>query len=404
VSIERGKRLIAAGQEAEGVALLTRMREEYPFEPEVTYALARQAEKDNKTDEALALYGELAILPLEQQELIESLQRLGRKPPREQYPSRIVTRLWTEKNGDRKGLSEWLDELYESRIRSIATDKRPPRQKNEGTRVAVCELFTNGDCRPCVSADVATTALETAYSQSEVIVLRYHQHRPGPDPLANEDSLDRYKQYQLDGTPTLILNGKRFPGGGGSLSDAPTVYKRLRSLIDPILEEKIDVRLELSAKATQGKIAIAATALGLKKFPANARLMVILAEDNIDCPLNNGIRTHEMIVRSMPAGLEGISPAKGLGQLAYTGEIDLARLRKRLAKQLATTERENDVEFDEKPLDFKALHVVVLLQNVESGEILQAASVPVTGSTNATEDTKSTGKLEGAGKPDAGGN
>src|SRR5262249_35053190 len=93
VGIERGKRLIAAGNESEGVAILNQVREEFPFEPDVTYALAQQAERGKKFDEALSLYGEIATLPLMEQMLLETLKAAGRKLSRDQYPSRIVARL-----------------------------------------------------------------------------------------------------------------------------------------------------------------------------------------------------------------------------------------------------------------------------------------------------------------------
>src|SRR5262249_2275595 len=204
----------------------------------VTYALAQQAERGKKFDEALSLYGEIATLPLMEQMLLETLKAAGRKLSRDQYPSRIVARLWTDKNGDTKGLGAWLDELYEARIRWIATEKQPPRGKDEGTRVVLCELFTNGYCQPCVSADVATAALENTYAKSEVIVVRYHQPKPGPDPFSNEETADRFKQYNLNGTPTLVVNGRRFPGGGGPLSEAPRTYRRVKGDIVTLLHAK----------------------------------------------------------------------------------------------------------------------------------------------------------------------
>ena len=401
VQVELGKQLLAVGRDAEGTALLGRLREEHPFEVDVTYALARQAEKEKKIDEALQLFGEIVILPQMQRDLLELLKSRGNKLAPENYPSRVVTRLWTEKHGDRKGLSAWLDELYESRIHSIATDKVPPRGKNEGTQVVLCELFTNGDCPPCVGADLATEALESTYEKSEVIVLRYHQHKPGPDPLANEDSLDRFKQYQCDGTPTLIINGRRFSGGGGFIANVPSMYQRYRTYIDPILKEKTDMRLELSAAANAGKVSVSAKALGLK-FPANARLMLLIAEEKIDCVLNNGIRTHGMIVRSIVGGLEGTAAAKG--KLEYTGEVDLLKLKKRIAKQLVAVQRENHEEFDEIPLDFKSLYLIGMVQNAENGEVSQSAAIPISGTAAGIAEPKSGDKSDGAEKPAAGGN
>jgi hypothetical protein len=78
--------------------------------------------------------------------------------------------------------------------------------------------------------------------------------------------------------------------------------------------------------------------------------------------------------------------------LSYSGEVDLAKLKKRIAKHLATTERENDIEFDDKPLDLKALQLIAILQNSETGEVLQSAAVTVTGDTATPMDSKATDK------------
>ena len=55
-------------------------------------------------------------------------------------------------------------------------------------RVVVVELFTGAECPPCVSADVAFDALLETYKPNEVVLLEYHLHIPGPDPLTNADS------------------------------------------------------------------------------------------------------------------------------------------------------------------------------------------------------------------------
>jgi len=378
VEVERGKRLIAADRTEEGLALLKKAREEFPFQPEAAFALARLAEKEGRLDEALELFAELTTLPQMEHQLAESMKAAGRKMPSDEIPRRIVTRLWTQKHGNRQGLSAYLDEIYESRIRSIAAEKRPPRAGDDaGSRVAVCELFTGGACNPCVAADVATLALEATYEKSELIVLRYHENVPRPDPLANEETKTRFEMYHGEGTPTLVLNGRPLPLLSGGMAQAPEIYRRLRAEIDPVLDEKISLKLDLSATANKGKIAISAKALGLSTFPANARIELVLVEDRTEWQAPNGIRFHEMIVRAFPAGVEGVGATAG--QLSFTGEVDLAKLKLRLAKELAKAEVDNSNRFDEKPLELKVLHLVGLLQNGETGEIMQAAAVPVTG-------------------------
>jgi hypothetical protein len=129
--------------------------------------------------------------------------------------------------------------------------------------------------------------------------------------------------------------------------------------------------------------------------------MLLLAEERVELQMSSGIRAHDMVVRQFPAGVSGIIPAKG--QLSYSGEVDLARLRKQLTRQIASAERESELEFSEKPLDLKALQFVALLQNIESGEVLQAALIPVLEADDGIPDAKPSGKASPAAKPASGG-
>ena len=402
VGIERGKRLIAAGQESEGVAALAKVREEFPFDAEVTYALARQAQKDNRVDETLALFGELQVLPQLEQSLIESHKSSGRKLPTDLYPRRIVSRLWSQQHGDTKGLSAWLNELYETRIRSIATDRLASREDADGTRVVLCELFTSATGVPSVAADAAVSALQAASTKSEFIVVRFHVNVPAPDPLANDENQERFKMYNGTATPLLLVDGRPLPGIAGGISEAPVVYRRLRTAVETALKDKIDLRLEMSAKADSGQIAIAVKALGLKKFPPNTRLQMVLVEDKVEFAASNGIRFHEMIARSMPGGVAGVAPVQGV--LSFTGDVDISKLKRQLSKQLAKAEMEAEAPFDAKPLELKALHLVVSIQNGETGEVFQAASIPVTGLTAPAAGTKTGIEKDAAEKPASDGN
>jgi len=401
VAIERGKRLIAAGQSQQGVELLNQIRRDAPFDPGVLFTLARQAEKDTRPADALGLYAELSTLPQLEQSLLDSLKSSGRRLPADQQPRRVVSRLWTEQHGNTDGLEEWLDEIYETRLRALATENRPARGPAEGTRVALCELFTGARSTPCVAVEAAAAALEHAYSKSELIVLRNHLHVPGPDPLANDETRDRFKMYGGTVTPAVLLNGKPFPGAAGDLTEAAGVYRRLRTAVESSLSDHTDLKLELSATADQGKIAISAKALGLKSFPANTRLQVVLAEDKVRYQAPNGIRFHEMVLRNMPTGIAGVAPVQG--SLSFSTDVDLLKLKRRLLKELAPVEAESEA-FDEKPMDLAALHLVAFLQNAETGEILQAAAIPVAGVLVPPAGPRPEGAKDSSKKPAAGGN
>jgi hypothetical protein len=249
---------------------------------------------------------------------------------------------------------------------------------------------------------VATTALEATYAESEVIVLRYHQHNPAPDPLANEASDERFSSYEAHGTPALYVNGKDFSGAGGFMEQVPEVYRRLLNAVEPVLAEATDVKIELSASAKDGKVAISARAEGPDAFPKEVHLRLALAEDKVPFLAGNGIRSHEMVVRAMPGGPDGVPPKKG--KLAYTGEVDLAKLKSQLAKHLAGIESQSGTQFSEKPLELKSLHLIAFLQNDDTEEVLQAAAIPVTGdlTTSATAAPQATDKTPRS-KPAAGG-
>lgn len=374
---EKGKRLLLSGNDAEGAALLRKVRQTNPFNAEVAWLLAQNAEKSKKADEALSLYATLASIPTLERSLQQMLMSGGSRLSRDDLPSRAVARIWKEQKGDAAGLPEYLDKAYEASLRAIAGPRQPARKSSEGTRVVLCELFTGAMCPPCTAADIATSALEAAYGQSEVVVLRYHEHIPGPDPLANEETQERYDSYAPRGTPAMYINGRSVDGPGGPVSLVPEIFGRVKEMVQPYLTEKIDVKVELSAKASGGKIAITAKATGLKKFPDEVKLRLVLAEDKIAYNASNGIRMHEMVVRTMPGGADGIDPENG--QLSYSGQIDIAQLRSQLSAYLTKTETQMAIAFDDKPLDLAALHLVGFLQHDETEEVLQAAAIPVTG-------------------------
>jgi hypothetical protein len=389
--------LLNSGESAQGVALLSELHQQNPFEPQITYLLARESEKAGKLDQALELYSEIAALPMMERMLYQTIARKQKDFTRDQLPSQIAERLWKKKHGSLNEFDRHLDSVYEKRLLAFVGDKVPPRKPGGGTRAVLCELFTGSECPPCIGADVAIAGLEATYPAGEVIVLRYHQHIPAPDPLANDASQQRFQFYQGEGTPSLVLNGEVVRGVGGFLGNAAEVYNQLRQQIDPFLTEKIALTIDMSAKADAGKIHLNAVAGGLT-FPEQVRLVIVLAEDRILYPAGNGIRFHEMVVRDMPAGIEGVAPQNG--KLSFSEEIDVVRLRSSLKKYLTRLETELAEEFPSRPLDLTRLHVVAFLQDMKTQVVLQATSVPVTGTIPAPPPEESKPKKISPSKSD----
>ena len=336
------------------------------------YRLAREKERAGELDEALQLYAELAVIPG-----IDGYLQLDDAPP----PTKAVEQLWKQQHGDTEQLPSYLDAQFRELVEGIVSE--PAAAPAEfGTRTSLIELFTGAQCPPCAAADMATAALESTYPKSAVIVLRYHEHNPGPDPLTSPAAEARFDYYQGFGTPMVFLNGQYLPNIAGPPYLAEMQYGHLRKTVAPLLEEQTDIELELTADLQGEQLTLAANVAGLTNVPETLRLRLALAEDGISYNAPNGIRMHEMVVRTMPGGVDGIAPADG--KLAYAETLSLDELRKSLAEYLDTYDRQFSVEtgtsvFSSKPLDLDDLHLVAFVQDDNTKEVLQAAAVPIVG-------------------------
>ena len=398
-SIQTAQALENINSEDEEVAknafeVLSKVREKSPFEPTALYGLAQYQEKAKKVDAAIALYAEIASLPMLENFLQQSWGQ-KKDSPKRPLPSELLTKLWTKKNGDAEGLDEYKDSVYRKRLVSFATPaSSDPAPTN---RVVLCELFTGSSCPPCVGADVATAGLEVSYPKSQVIVIRYHQHIPGPDPMTNADGEERFSSYYRgQGTPSVYLNGAPINGVGGYLPNSPEIYKGLKKLVDQQLAKKADVKVRLVAKIDGDKLVLKSDVQGLDQVKEDdvkdLRLRVVIAEDEVHFLARNGVRSHEMIVRRMIGGAEGTPITDG--KVVVSETIPLTDLKGSLVDYLKKYEESEGIDFPAKPLDLKRFHIVAFLQNDESHEVLQSIAVPVavSGSTASSEITPAAGK------------
>ena len=249
--------------------LLTKLRGKNPFDPTVLYGLARYHEKAKQADNAISLYAELASLPMLEGFLQRDWSQIPDAPKRE-LPSATLVKLWEAKHGKTDGLDEFKDEIYRKRVLSFAD--KPAEEAPAGNRLVLCELFTGSSCPPCVGADIATGALEVTYPKTQVIVLRYHQHIPTPDPLTNADGEDRFSNYYRGGgTPTVLLNGAPVNNVGGYLPNSPDIYRGLKTLVDQQLAQKATVKVRVNARIQDGNLQVVADVQGLDELKDEAK-------------------------------------------------------------------------------------------------------------------------------------
>jgi hypothetical protein len=258
-------------------------------------------------------------------------------------------------------------------------------RKADSKRVVVLEMFTGAQCPPCVAADLAFDGLLQAYKPSELVLIQYHQHIPGPDPLTNSDSEARWKHYRdafaptgkkLGGVPTAIINGKTDLVGGGPLALAEKTYTGYRAMLDPILETPADCTIKATVKRVGDKIEIQAEVAGLDNAGPDKKLRLLLLEETVHYGGGNKIRIHHHVVRAMPGGVDGNAiTAKNVKTIAW---VDMPELRKTLTSYLDTfVAAKGPFPRQIRPMEMRDLRVVALVQDDATNEILNAVQVGV---------------------------
>jgi hypothetical protein len=253
-------------------------------------------------------------------------------------------------------------------------------RKGKSGRAVLVELFTGAECPPCVAADLAFDGLLKAYKPADVILLQYHVHFPGPDPLTSPDSMNRVEDYyaeQVRGAPTVFVGGKVGPESGGSAAVAEQKFAAVREQIAEALEKAPGVKLGLTvAKGEKGGFTAKATVADLDMPGEKVVLRFALAEERIRYAGGNGIRYHHMVVRAMPGGVKGFPLPKKTAEQTVT--FDPEELRATLTKYLDDFAK-NEGEFPrpDRPLALKNLKLVAFVQNDTTREVLHAVQVDV---------------------------
>jgi len=277
-----------------------------------------------------------------------------------------------------------LDVEYKKAVPPFKPAKYEGRKEKDANRVVVFELFTGAQCPPCVAADVAFDALEKAYEPKDLVLIQYHMHIPGPDPLTNLDSISRWDYYLkkfpegIRGTPSTLFNGKPDAGGGGGMANAKSKFDQYAKLIDKVLEEKSDVKLEGAAALIGENLSVNLKVAGLKDPSADLKVRLLLVEEEIRYVGGNQLRFHHQVVRSQFAKADGFS-VKDLKDGVLTAKLNLDDVRKDLAKYLESYEKTRPFPNADRPMALKKIKVIALIQDDESKEILQAIQLDVTG-------------------------
>jgi hypothetical protein len=255
-------------------------------------------------------------------------------------------------------------------------------RKGDSKRVAVLELFTGAQCPPCVAADLAFDGLLKTYKPSDVALIQYHVHIPGPDPLTNSDTEARWKHYQgafpgkVGGVPTAVINGKTPRVGGGARQGAGMTYNTYRDMLEPILETPAGCGLTARAVRNGDRIDIEANVADLNEPGTDKKLRLVLVEEVVHYGGGNKIRMHHHVVRAMPGGTDGKAIMEKNTQVKAT--VELPELRKTLTSYLDNfVANKGPFPRQIRPMEMHDLRVIALVQDDQTHEILQATVVNV---------------------------
>lgn len=282
-----------------------------------------------------------------------------------------------------------LDADYDARVPPFQAEAYAGRKYPGDDRVVLLELFTGAMCPPCLAADIACDAIGSAFQASEVVLMQYHLHIPGKDPLANPDATARSEYYGFRGVPTAFFNGDPSPSGGGPLELAEERYREFRQRVEAQLAGKREAAIQLRVTRAADTLVIRSTAEAVrsqandvqsaedKKSEPNLRLRIALTENLVRYDGGNGVRINRHVVRDFPGGLEGKRLVSGRAEVQL--EVDLAALRRDLQDYLQEKAGAISLACPRPlpPLELKQLAVVAFVQDDDSKRVLHAVQVAV---------------------------
>jgi hypothetical protein len=297
-----------------------------------------------------------------------------------------------EKSGKKEEASKLLvqletieleaDKEYKKKVPNFTPAKFAGRKDPKANKVAVLELFTGAQCPPCVAADVAFDALGSAYSPKDLVLLQYHMHIPGPDPLTNPDSIARWDYYRekfengVRGTPTTLFNGKVKAGGGGGMANAEKKYEQYNTEILEILEQTSPYTLSGQATLNGDQLTATIKVEAKEKPDADQLLRVLLVEEEVRYVGGNQLRLHHHVVRSQFNKKNGV-PVKELAEGKLQVTLSLDELKKDLQRYLDEYAAQRPFPNPDRPMNLKNLKVIALVQDDLTAEIFQAVEIEI---------------------------
>ncbi|HBN76353.1 MAG TPA: hypothetical protein DD473_11150 [Planctomycetaceae bacterium] len=161
---------------------------------------------------------------------------------------------------------------------------------------------------------------------------------------------------------------------GGFVFHAENHYKELLPIVGSLINEPSSVVINLDATAEGDKMKIKVEVSGVAESRTAVRLRLLIVDPLIHFDAPNGIRLHEMVVRDMPAGTNGIAIKDGKATFEKT--VSISELKAEILADLNTFQKNRGYQFEDVPSDFTKLKVVAFVQDDDSRLVLQSTISP----------------------------
>lgn len=258
-------------------------------------------------------------------------------------------------------------------------------RKAKSERAVLVELFTGVESAESVGVELAFDSLGRTYKPTEVVLLQYHAHIPGPNPLVSKDGtlrMDFYNKRDDDKVaPQLFINGKQDVSGPAPQPRMAKIrHQAYSELINELLEKPASVKLNATVNRKGDELTFRVTVADLAKPGEKVFLRLALAEERVRFQGGNGVRYHHSVVRAMPGGPKGFPLTKATADQTVTLKLEDVRLanEKGLDEFIAVIKRQApDFSFGIRPMDLKNLKLVAFVQNDENSEVLQVVQVDI---------------------------
>jgi len=354
-----GQVVLARGRTEEARGLFQEALRDNPSLSPAAQSLAALAEREGRTGEALEYLAHAMLAKPSP----ESRKRFGET--------------WNKVKGSNDGQQEWLDARYRALFPSPLHPVKYTPSPKRTARVVLGELYTGAGCPPCLAADLAFDSMLERYGRGDFVFIAYHQHIPRPDPMANADTIARWKWIEGRGVPTYMIDGVPAGLGGGPRDAAPLIERDLAGHIDAQLETAPLAELKLSATLDAQALVAAAEVEGILQDARDLVLTLVLVEKELAYSGENSYRFHPMVARSIANfKLEG-AKAKSVEH-----RFDIAAVQAELVKHIDAFEKHDErhnkdgnFRFPERKTAVDAGHlaVVAFVQDTKTRKVLQAS-------------------------------